>query len=49
MTCKQLVASIDYMFQTSGMLLKSDTSPAGKGGCVAQGGFKSPFLTDQDR
>lgn len=49
MTCKQVVGSTECMFPVNGMLLKSQTCPAGRGGCVAQETLKSPFLMTQDR
>lgn len=50
MTCKHLAAaSIDCMFISNGAHLKLDTGPAGGGGGVGQGGFKSPILIDKGR
>lgn len=46
---KHLGDSTDCMFPVNGMLLKSETCPAGTGRCVAQETFKSPFLMTQDR
>lgn len=43
------VASTDCVLPISGMFLKSDTCPAGRGGCVAQESFKPLFLMTQDR